>query len=258
MILKPALAAMLASGLVVPEKPKLVFPKPAIVQAGNLEMSRDLLLGMPITLGMLAGKVPNPTIVSSNSSSVTTAGTSHAVSLPASIVAGNLLFVCHASRDNVSHTWPAGWTELDDFINAGLQGSTIGWRVADGTEGATMTITSSGSTQSSRAISVQVSGSSGAPNVSTVTNSTVANASPDTGSVTRKGGLFLTMFSMRETVDVTTITAPTNYTTVAALQGATGGVVIALAQRSATATPEDPGAWTTNAGNPWLGWTAAF
>lgn len=52
MILKPALAAMLASGLIVPEKPKLVFPKPAIVKAKNLELSKHML-GMPLTMGML-------------------------------------------------------------------------------------------------------------------------------------------------------------------------------------------------------------
>ena len=56
MIVKPALAAMLASGLIVPEKPALVFPKPAIVKAENLEFTKHLLLGMPMTMGMLPGK----------------------------------------------------------------------------------------------------------------------------------------------------------------------------------------------------------
>ena len=47
---------MFASGLIVPETPKLVFPKPAIVKAENLELSKHMLLGMPLTLGMLPGK----------------------------------------------------------------------------------------------------------------------------------------------------------------------------------------------------------
>ncbi len=58
MILKPALAAMLASGLIVPEAPKLVLPRPAIVKAENLEFSKHMLLGMPLTMGMLPGKGP--------------------------------------------------------------------------------------------------------------------------------------------------------------------------------------------------------
>jgi hypothetical protein len=56
MILKPTLAAMLASGLIVPERPALILPKPAIVKAENLEFSKHMLLGMPLTMGMLPGK----------------------------------------------------------------------------------------------------------------------------------------------------------------------------------------------------------
>lgn len=53
MIIKPALAVMLASGVAVPEKPNLILPKPAIVKANNLEFSKHMLLGMPLTMGML-------------------------------------------------------------------------------------------------------------------------------------------------------------------------------------------------------------
>lgn len=59
MIVKPALAAMLASGLIAPEVPKLVFPKPAIVKAENLDFSKHMLLGMPLTMGMLRGSSRN-------------------------------------------------------------------------------------------------------------------------------------------------------------------------------------------------------
>ena len=55
MIIKPALAAMLASGIVVSEAPKLILPKPAIIKAENIEFSKNLL-AMPITLGMLPNK----------------------------------------------------------------------------------------------------------------------------------------------------------------------------------------------------------
>jgi hypothetical protein len=54
MILKPALAAMIASGLVVPEAPKLVFPKPAIIKSVREESALDVMLGMPVTMGILA------------------------------------------------------------------------------------------------------------------------------------------------------------------------------------------------------------
>jgi hypothetical protein len=54
MIVKPALAAMLASGLVAPEKPPIILPRPAILRAQSIEFSRHMLLGMPLTMGMLA------------------------------------------------------------------------------------------------------------------------------------------------------------------------------------------------------------
>ena len=53
MIVKPALAAMLASGLVAPEKPAIILPRPAIVKPESLEVSKHMLLGMPLTMGML-------------------------------------------------------------------------------------------------------------------------------------------------------------------------------------------------------------
>lgn len=56
-MMKSLLAATLVSGLVVPETPKLIIPKPAIVRAESLEFSKHmLLLGMPLTMGMLAPK----------------------------------------------------------------------------------------------------------------------------------------------------------------------------------------------------------
>lgn len=51
------LAAVLASGLAIPETPRLILPRPAIVRAESLELSRHMLLGMPLTMGMLARRM---------------------------------------------------------------------------------------------------------------------------------------------------------------------------------------------------------
>lgn len=80
MILKPALAAMLVSGLIVPETPKLVFPKPAIVKRENFEFMRQhMLLGMPLTMGMLARQrvVPTTSVVFQQFGSSTSALTTY-------------------------------------------------------------------------------------------------------------------------------------------------------------------------------------
>jgi len=76
MILKSTLAAMLASGLVVPERPALILPKPAIVKAESLEFSKHMLLGMPLTMGMLKGSTPPPAIVFVGGRSAIKAGAS--------------------------------------------------------------------------------------------------------------------------------------------------------------------------------------
>lgn len=52
MILTPA-AALLASGLVMPEPPRIHIPSPAIVRAQNIELSRHMLRAMPLTMGLL-------------------------------------------------------------------------------------------------------------------------------------------------------------------------------------------------------------
>jgi len=67
MIVKPAIAALLATGLAVPETPRLIFPKPAIVRPENIGFSKHMLLGMPLTMGMLPGKTRYPYFISSSS-----------------------------------------------------------------------------------------------------------------------------------------------------------------------------------------------
>jgi hypothetical protein len=69
MILKSSLAALLAAGLIVPEKPKLIFPKPAIVRADSLELSKHML-AMPLTMGLLSRKSANPYYISSSTGGV--------------------------------------------------------------------------------------------------------------------------------------------------------------------------------------------
>lgn len=59
MIRKALLAATVTSGLIIPIAAAGVYlpPKPAIIKAENLEFSKHMLLGMPITMGMLAARV---------------------------------------------------------------------------------------------------------------------------------------------------------------------------------------------------------
>jgi hypothetical protein len=76
----------------------------------------------------------SPAVVSRNESATATASTTHNVSLPASLVSGNLIVVI-MNRGSVvaSFNALAGWTELvDDGLANGI---TVWYRVSNGAEG---------------------------------------------------------------------------------------------------------------------------
>lgn len=97
--------------------------------------------------GSASGPVPDadeeclfPVITSVTAGSDLTTGTSHVVTFTASV--GDGVLVVFASNGN-THTATAGWTEVVDNESVVSY-----WRVIDGTEGGTMTITSSANSES--------------------------------------------------------------------------------------------------------------
>lgn len=82
MISKSILVASVVGGIVIPKQagvlppPELVIAKPAIVKPENIEFSRNLLLGMPLTMGMLSKKAAPASInLRNTATSATTTGT---------------------------------------------------------------------------------------------------------------------------------------------------------------------------------------
>ena len=105
------------------------------------------------------------------------ATTSHTVSLPASIVSGDLLIVWfgveHTSDSTVA--WPGGWTEIDETFSTDMEGA-VAYRIADATEGASITVTSGQSAESGH-IAYRISGGKGdAPAIASFAHSNAANA----------------------------------------------------------------------------------
>jgi hypothetical protein len=93
---------------------------------------------------VLAEDAPSdfPELVASATSVTSTNATSHTVSLPSGIAAGDLLVVIAAFDGVPTVTWPAGWTNQSSGSHTS---STIRHevraRVADGTEGASISLT---------------------------------------------------------------------------------------------------------------------
>src|SRR4051812_31737652 len=95
-----------------------------------------------------------PQVAGSNSSQNDTASTSHSVSLPATIVSGNLLLVI-MNCANTSITTPSGWTL--EHSRSGVNGAAaVLSRIADGSEGSTLSVTT-GSGRSSH-LSYRITG----------------------------------------------------------------------------------------------------
>ena len=212
-----------------------------------------------------------PSVAGVAESATTTAGTSHTINLPASIVAGETLLVI-SDKGSTAATIDAltGWTELIDENSA--NGLYAIWRKADGTEGATITLTSSAATRlASIAYRVQNAAdpSVTAPEIATTGSGT--SATPDPPSLSPSGGskqyLWIAWAGMAgEEADDDTWgnTSPASYSPSVPRQKACGtvgtnlGGKILSAERLNTTATEDPGTFGVDVSAAWRSQTIAI
>lgn len=213
-----------------------------------------------------------PVVEATNESATTSAGTSHTINLPTGIVAGDLLLI-FLGKGSVAATIDAlaGWTELLDENQA--RGGYVAYRWADGTEGATIDLTSSASTKSA-SVAYRISGAENpatqAPEVSSVGTGT-SNA-PNPNSLSPAGGakdyLWLTFFILGGTGeeaddDSWCNNAATNYGNLlqktSGIAGTNIGAYIASCERTNNAANEDAvwPAGSTDQSLAWRAWTVA-
>lgn len=203
-----------------------------------------------------------PVVATTNTSENATATTSHTVSLPASLAAGDLLIVFFVNEDDTTVTTPSGWSVLKSMLETGgaTSKTTIFYKTSDGGEGSSLAITTSSSRVSTHA-AYRITGWSGTPEVSTGATSTTGEANPD--SLTPAGGakdyLWIVVAGKRNTTSVSGY--PTNYTgsqLFIADDGALGGSSITVATRGLnSAGPEDPGSFAHSDTGFWTACTIA-
>lgn len=190
--------------------------------------------------------------VEATSAGHTASGTSHAITLASGLVNGELCIACIMGDTNVTAwAWPAGWTELFDTL--GSSGTlSCSYRFADGTEGGSVTATSTG-TATATYNTYRISGqhASSAPEVGT--SATGSSTTPDPPSVTASWGaednLWLPVLGTPN--NNTSGSAPTSYTNL--LQGdSSSGQNCWSARRSLNAATEDPGTFTMSGGGGWI------
>lgn len=207
-----------------------------------------------------------PVVAATNTSTTggSTAST-HTVSLPASISAGDMLIILASiASDGVTITGPSGFTEFLSASQAGTRpGVTLkGWyKVATGSEGASTTFGTSAGRNSAHT-SYRITGYQGAPEAATAVGQ---SASPNPPSLSPSWGgnrtLWLAALALRGNT-ATISSSPSGYTNL--LQNASSGgtatnqVRAGSVQREVLAGTEDPGAFTLSAGTEdWVAATVA-
>lgn len=201
-----------------------------------------------------------PTVETTATSFESPGVTTHNITLPSGIVSGDLLIAILAlDGDNADSTWPGGWDEMIDLISTRNRMS-IGRRVADGTEGATVDVTTDNSRESAH-IAYRISGhdSSQVPEIST--GATGASITPDPDSLTPTGGAkdYLWLAIAGTDSELTVSAFPSSYVDGIEQNSEAGsfGTTAASAQRELNAASEDPGTFTMSATEQWTAATIA-
>jgi hypothetical protein len=175
--------------------------------------------------------------------------TSVAVTIPGTFAAGDLLLIHHAVEDGAAVATPAGWVKR--YAGTNLPSSVFFYRWADGSEGGTVTVTSTGTTAYAY-WSARVVGADPAKNPEAGTVVEVTTANPNPPSLTPSWGSEKTLWLVALAAQGTrTVSAyPANYT--GNQSEVTSGTTAtdarsAIATRELQAASEDPGTFTMSA-----------
>lgn len=189
----------------------------------------------------------------------TVAGTTHSLNLPASIAAGDILLAVVRAPGSTTIAWPAGWTEWEEtFADASDDQTSIAWRVADGTEGATITITF-GTSRILVGLCYRITGGVGITFSALAVGSGSQPNSPNLALTTARDVLWISIGGCDDSETLTS--GPASYSN-ATVQGSTAtgasGCTVYGASRGLNAASENPGAWTLGSTSIWAAWTVAI
>lgn len=198
-----------------------------------------------------------PVVATTATSNETVNTLNHTVNMPASIASGDLLIACIAMDGNTTLGWPAGWTGLAAATNSPSDGTTeVRYRIADGSEGASITVTSGASEQCSYVVQ-RITGWHGTTPPEAGTPATGSSTAPDPPSLTASWGaednLFMVFMGWGNSIQNITV-YPTNYSDNQLTDSANSGncAGFAFASRALTGATDNPGAATLGATSTWV------
>lgn len=173
------------------------------------------------------------------------ASTSHAITMPGSISAGNLLILIYGTTDNPTITTPSGWTALASTQDTLPDvKSAVFYKVAAGGDTATIALTTS---EPGASYVYCIDDWSGTPEA-TAANSTAAavNSPSHTPSTGAADYLWISAGIVDWIVTIASIdTPPTSFDNYDFVTGAVGGVSLVTSERRLNASTLDPAAYTT-------------
>jgi len=181
--------------------------------------------------------------------------------MPATVAAGDLLIFYSRAAGAQTIASVTGFTFLvdDDSSDASDDNTCIMYRWADGTEGATISVSLSASAKGTvwvARITGAINPATQPPEITAPTVTTAANVDPP--AITPTGGskdyLFIVFGGMDGEGVTFTAGTPAGYSTVGGgnINSGTGGAVAtncvtSVARKAATAASENPGVWTSSA-----------
>ncbi len=207
-----------------------------------------------------------PQVVSVTASSFGTNTKPHAVAMPATVSAGELLLMLVANDGSANQTTPSGWTALFQNQRSGSAVSFSAYtKVATGTEaGTTVNVATSANEQVAAQV-YRISNWYGAlTGVQASSSATGTNVSPNPPSLTASWGAANTLWLATQASDhdgTRTVTVyPANYTNGLQTQSNTGAnaVHVASARQERNAASEDPGTFTVDVSDNWVAKTIAI
>ncbi|NIS80820.1 MAG: hypothetical protein GTO14_11555, partial [Anaerolineales bacterium] len=219
----------------------------------------SLYRSVGITATALASGANFPSVQTTNTSATTTASTSHTVNLPAGIQSGDLIIALFSGyigsgTTPVDVSWPLGWTEFfeQDASTSTLHLAVAGaYRKADGTEGASITVTTNLvvlAAHNTYRISGAADPATQPPQAAAISYTDTANGiDPPVNTPTggAKDYLWLAVAGWRRT-GIGMTTDPANYTDAieATSSGGSIGTRLRSLRRQLNASSEDPSTFT--------------
>lgn len=194
------------------------------------------LFGRMSQFGKRRGGAAAFPVIATTSNGSTAAATTADATLPTGITNGNMLIAVVAIGGGTIST-PAGWTQLFTTISLVVNRVSVFYRVADGSEGSTLSITSANATAKRYAI-YRISNFSGNP-FGAGANSNGNNGNPDPPNLAAPLGTDkILWFAIGYQSNVNAL--PTNYSS------GLSAVPLMVGTRELEAASEDPGAFGTS------------